>query len=288
MFTGGRACRDHPTRNTNPRWCSPVVELVETTPLGTPALDGAHRWSSLWRPPCRKRSPKPTVARRPFPEGLLDLPRSQGRPTAAGFAGRFAVLDTGARRERIWLVIGATARVWPRGIRSPELVPGGRACRDHPTRNTGPRWCSRWSSLSRPPCRKRIAEAGLGRRPFREGLLDPSRSQGRPSAAGFAGRFAVLDTGTGREKTWLAIGAAARVWRGVMAPPVVELVETTKPTTTTPFTEEKVAHRATYHPQIRGRELGRKVHLTRDNMWRRRLERSRIGSITTHPERRTR
>ncbi|MEU0270209.1 hypothetical protein, partial [Nocardioides sp. NPDC006303] len=37
----------------------------------------------------------------PFLEGLLDEPRSQGRPSAAGFAGRFAVLDTAAPRAKI-------------------------------------------------------------------------------------------------------------------------------------------------------------------------------------------
>ena len=54
---------------------------------------------------------------------------------------------------------------------------------------------------------------GVGRRPVFEGLLDLDRRQGRPSGAGFAGRFAVLDSGPDREKIWLAIGAAARVWR---------------------------------------------------------------------------
>ena len=54
----------------------------------------------------------------PLREGVLSGVRSQGRPAAAGFAGRFAVLDTGARREKIWLAIGAAARVWPRQIHS--------------------------------------------------------------------------------------------------------------------------------------------------------------------------
>ena len=102
--------------------------------------------------------------------------------------------------------------------------------------------------MSRPSCRRRVAEAGLGRRPVREGLLDLPRSQGRPAAAGFAGRFAVLDTATGREKIWLAIGAAAGVWpwghcatKGHWCracrdpgPSVVEPVETTPPATPTP------------------------------------------------------
>ena len=58
--------------------------------------------------------------------------------------------------------------------------------------------------------------------PFLEGLLDLTRSQGRPPGAGFAGRFAVLDTGPGREKDWLVIGAAARVWsQGSLLLPVV-------------------------------------------------------------------
>ena len=41
--------------------------------------------------------------------------------------------------------------------------------------------------------------------PFLEGLLDPIRRQGRPSGAGFAGRFAVLDSGPDRERFgWLS------------------------------------------------------------------------------------
>ena len=52
----------------------------------------------------------------PFLEGLLDLDRRQGRPSGAGFAGRFAVLDSGPDREKIWLAIGAAARVWRSGI----------------------------------------------------------------------------------------------------------------------------------------------------------------------------
>ena len=57
---------------------------------------------------------------------------------------------------------------------------------------------------------------GWGRRPVTDGVLNGSWSKGRPSAAGFAGRFAVistssihrLDTGLRRE-FWLYIGSAA-------------------------------------------------------------------------------
>jgi hypothetical protein len=52
----------------------------------------------------------------PFLEGLLDLLRRQGRPSGAGFAGRFAVLDSGPDREKISLDIGAAARVWRSGF----------------------------------------------------------------------------------------------------------------------------------------------------------------------------
>ncbi|MDR7311651.1 hypothetical protein J2S40_002709 [Nocardioides luteus] len=54
---GGRACRDHPTHNTSPRRRPPEVEPVETTPPTTPAPGGAHRWSSLSRPPHPQHQP---------------------------------------------------------------------------------------------------------------------------------------------------------------------------------------------------------------------------------------
>ena len=65
----------------------------------------------------------------PFSEDVLDGPRSKGRPSAAGFAGRFAVLDTGDRREKIWLAIGAAARVWPQqNLASEQVVLMGVDC----------------------------------------------------------------------------------------------------------------------------------------------------------------
>ncbi|TQL67656.1 hypothetical protein FB381_1538 [Nocardioides albertanoniae] len=50
--------------------------------------------------------------------------------------------------------------------------------------------------------------------PYGKGVLGIVRSKGRPAAAGFAGRFAVLDTGRYRE-FWLSIGSAAGVWHGM-------------------------------------------------------------------------
>jgi hypothetical protein len=68
-----------PTRS--PSRGSSLVELVET-------------------PSSRNGSSGLVWAADPCLEGVLDRPRSQGRPSAAGYAGRFAVLDTGARREK--------------------------------------------------------------------------------------------------------------------------------------------------------------------------------------------
>ncbi|GLJ69758.1 hypothetical protein GCM10017579_37940 [Nocardioides luteus] len=109
---------------------------------------------------------------------------------------------------------------------------GGRACRDLPAGNDH---------------RSRLWAADPFVRVF---SICPGVKDGlRPPATPAASRSWTPEQV--EKKTWLAIGAAARVWRGEIAPPVVELVETTKPTTTIPFTEEKVAYRATYHPQIR-------------------------------------
>ena len=41
----------------------------------------------------------------PFSEGLLELVRSQGRPTGAGYAGRLRRSWTPGQLEKIWLVI---------------------------------------------------------------------------------------------------------------------------------------------------------------------------------------
>ena len=67
------------------------------------------------------------MAADPFLEGLLDLTRRQGRPAAAGYAGRYAVLDSGPDREKIWLIIGVAAPVWPGGV-TVDSLPRKRRC----------------------------------------------------------------------------------------------------------------------------------------------------------------